>query len=505
MPVMAFVAPGPEVTSTTPTSPVARARPSLAGDTISAELLITPDGMQAKDVSITGNVNIQHQYSSGTTVMPINLIGETMRLRRSAVSQGNGRDYLQLGSGPQSPARLTMGDGFFVGPMIKIWPSENAVQVEGAGELKIPTVLLSQKKDASDTLPTAPSTGSAALAKIDWTSPPHCHWSGGLQFDGQYAQVTGEIKINAELISNEQPWTIAMKGDAMEIALSNRIALTDRVSFASAQIEQVSLIQQGETPVVVQGEQFGRGSGPASQFIEARHLITAKSLVLNPNLGGELIASGPGWYRGWSMMDQKQSLLSNKAAKSENLGTQVLQGVHLTFRDAMRAEMAGESLTFAGGVRTGVRKLLSWEDAVDVNQMERLAVGEMTMDCSQLQFGITPGIPEHLRHAPGMSLPWQMAADGGVVLRTNTDTGMIEGTADRATFESQKSWLVISSSPRKNAFIRKRDPDGKVVFQSEVQGLTFNTKTAEAETTIDNAQLNDAPALLNRQKQRAGR
>jgi hypothetical protein len=103
-------------------APVARARPELSGDSVSAKLLITPAGMETKDVSIDGDVRVKHQLSVGEALLPIEMIGETMRLQRSAVSQASGQDYLQLGGGPETAAELKMGDGFFRGPMIKVAP-----------------------------------------------------------------------------------------------------------------------------------------------------------------------------------------------------------------------------------------------------------------------------------------------------------------------------------------------------------------------------------------------
>lgn len=463
-------------------SPVARPRPEVSGDQVSAKLLITPDGIQPKDVSVRGNVRVKHQISVGDTVLPIELSGDTMRLLRSAVSQASGQDYLQLGSGPDSPARLKMGDGYFIGPVIKVWPSDNVVQVAGAGELKVPSEIL--KQSSKD-----PKQDSAIdVSGIDWISTPHCRWGGSMQFDGQIALINGGVQIDAEVVSGTDPWLTTMSGDEMQIALTQPIRMMDRESMANAEIASISLVQSANRPVFVRAEQRSIDQEP-----QAIHLITARRIDFAPAGGGELLGTGPGWYRGWMMTKAKSSILSPQStASSPHLAGQVLQGVHLTFREAMRGDLKNQTLTFSGGVRSGVRKLQSWDDAVDVQQMERLAVGEMTMDCSQLRFGITPGMPDDLRKVPGMPTPWEMTAEGGVVVRTNTDKrGLIEGTANRASYESKKSWLVVEGAPGQSAFVRQTWPDGKKGFQTHSPRMMLNLKTYDFQTIMQDVQINN--------------
>lgn len=465
-------------------APVARPRPEISGDQVSAKMLITPDGIQPKDISIRGNVRVKHQVSAGDTVLPIELTGDTMRLLRSAVAQSSGQDYLQLGSGPDSPARLTIGDGYFIGPVIKVWPSDNVVQVAGAGELKVPSEILKQSSKGTE------SDSALQISGVDWTSTPHCRWGGSMQFDGQIALLNGGVQIDAELVSGSDPWVTSMSGDEMQIALAQSIRMVDRASMADAEIASISLVRSPSRPVVVRAEQRAFDQTP-----QAVHIITANRFDFAPGNGGELLGTGPGWYRGWMMGKEQRSMLSPKSAKSSpHLGGQVLQGVHLTFREEMRGDLKNETLTFSGGIRTGVRQLQSWDDVVDVQQMERLAVGEMTMDCGQLSFGITPGMPKDLRKIPGMQTPWEMTAQGGVVVRTKTETrGLIEGTANRASYESKKSWLIVEGAPGQPAFVRQTWPDGKPGYQTHSPRMMFNLKNYDFKIIMQDAKFNNVP------------
>ena len=469
-------------------SPVARPRPSIAGDQVSAQLLVTPTGIEAKDVSVKGNVRVKHQVSAGESVLPVELTGDAMRLMRSAVSQASGQDYLQLGSGPESPAQLRMGDGFFVGPMIAVWPSDNVIQVSGAGQLKVPSEIL-KTNSTDDGNASAPT-----LSSVNWKSTPFCRWGGSMQFDGQIALLSGGVQIDAELVSGGDPWVTSMNGDEMQIALDRPIELMDRTSMSNAEIAEISLVRSPDRPVFVRAEQRDIDQSPL-----AIHLTTADRLDFAPDDGGKLLGSGPGWYRGWMLTDQDNSVLSPRTAASGHLGGKVLQGVHLTFRSAMRGNLKSQSLAFDGGVRTAVRKLRSWEDNVDVNQMERLDIGEMTMDCQRLQFGITPGMPEDLQKIPGMPTPWEMTAEGGVVVRTHTETrGLIEGTANRASFESTKSWLTVEGAPGRSAQIRQTKADGTPGANLNYPRMAVNLKTYAFEMLMQDAKVNDLPQPASR-------
>lgn len=482
-------------------APVARPRPVLRGEQIVAKLLMTQSGIQAKDLSITDNVHVTHQINVGNRPMPVELVGQTMRLQQATLGQGDGQDYLQIGSGPESPAKLMMGDGFFVGPMIKVWPRENFIQVAGTGELKVPTQLLQEPQPSQDPQPLKepPNSPNAAVAKsglaskIAWTMSPHCRWNGGMQFDGQSALLSGGVNIDARLISNSQPWVASISGDEMAIELSAPIALSDPSSLRTSTLARISVVQVSETPVKVLAEQYQNDGSP-----QGRHLLSAGQLTFLPDDGGKILGSGPGWYRGWIMNERSGSLLSNASRPDRDRTHPVLQGIHLTFRETLQGDLDQQTLKFTGGVRAGARPLDRWDEEVDVTQMQRLDTDEMTLDCGELQFGITPGMPADLRAIPGMPTPWEMSASGGIVVRTQQESGLIEGQADRASFESKKSSLVIYGTATESAAIRRTAPDGRPGHILRFPQVSLNLKTYELEGQMEGAQLQNLPIPVGR-------
>ncbi|MEO1614906.1 MAG: hypothetical protein AAFV88_03595 [Planctomycetota bacterium] len=471
-------------------APVARPRPRIEGDVVSAKMLITPDGFQTKDVSLQGNVQVQHHVQLGQEWLPIEIVGENMRAVFNSVMQGSGKDYLQIGSGPDNPARLKMGDGYFVGPMIKVWPKDNLIQVEGAGRLRVPPALLA--RNANQELKGAPAengpTEPSRNERIEWTHPPECEWGEAMQFDGRVAVLGGGVQVDAGWISADEPWNARLVGDQMQIALSKGVTLMERDSFAEVEIDQIRVLESNTQPVTVRAEQLD-----ASQERQSIHLIHSHQLDFYPKDGGQLTATGPGWYRAWMRSDKNQSLVNSRRQPRQALPDEVLQGVHLTFRERMFADLGSEQLVFSGGVRTGIREVASWDDQVNVSEMERLALGEMTMDCGELQFGMTPGMPSHLRNLPGMPLPWEMVATNSVVARINTEKqGLIETAGDRATYQSQKNLFFLEGEQNHGILIRQTYTDGRAGNQMRLDNLKVNLKTYEIDSVVREATIRPA-------------
>ncbi|OYP28420.1 hypothetical protein [Rhodopirellula sp. MGV] len=468
--------------------PVARPRPQISGDVISAQLLITDEGLEPKDISINGMVRVEHQVPAANGFLPVEMLGQTLRLIRGAATQSSGRDILQLGSGPDRPAQLKMEDGFFVGPTIKVWPSENRVEVNGAGEMKVPSSLLAKKSDTPDQDATNPKA-------IRWSEAPHCHWGTALEFDGVQAILHGGVQIDAAMESDEGPWRQRMTGQQMLIALSAPVKLMDKQSIQSTELQQISLYESPQEAVVVRAEQRD-----LNNEMKAIHVLTSRKLDFTPANGGHIVGTGPGWYRGWMLTDSQNSILSPKAAQTEHLGNQVLQGVHLTYRDSLQCDLKTETAEFVGGVRAGAKKVDRWDEIVDVNQMTRLAIGEMTLDCDRLGFGVSPNYPKDLLKIPGAVTPWELIADGGVIARSNTEAqGLFEVIANRASYQSLKSWLIIEGAPSRSAVIKRVLPNGAPGFHVNSPRVALNLKTYQAQTVIKDAQVSSLP-IPSRQK-----
>ena len=280
------------------TDPVARPRPRIRGDSISAELESGDDGIHARDLTVVGSVELTHSITTGGQTLPAKLTGEQLRWR-----DGVGDDVLQLGSGIDAPARFELGDGYFVGPLIQVWPADNLIEINHAGEFRMPTAVL----------PTALTDGgpgtSDSSSSLRWTKAPHCRWNEAMRFDGRTAMLTGGVKIEASLVQNREPWDLNLTGDQLNVTLSDDVQIENVQTIRNATVQQISLLRSDDTPVMIRADHRAPDG-----VLEARHIMQAPQLTMMPE-GGKLVGRGPGWYRTWMRSPPEGPLAAGSTAE----------------------------------------------------------------------------------------------------------------------------------------------------------------------------------------------
>ena len=461
----------------TTADPVARPRPIIRGDAIGALLRLDTAGVSAKDMSVRGSIVVTHLIKAGGQVLPARLTGDRLRL----IDDGGGDDILQLESSSESPARFDMGDGFFIGPMIQIWPAENLVRINAAGEFQMPTAALPTSLTANSPDSTNPEPG------IEWTNAPHCRWNGEMIFDGRTAVLTEGVEIKASLVDGTDAWELQMQGDRLQVDMRQDVQVRDINSIKNAAIERVSLLGSQDRPVLVQAIQRAGDGVP-----QAKHVLHAPKLTLTPAAaqssggnsiaGGWLVGEGRGWYRAWMLPSGKGVMGalggSNVAAPggSESQPQRKLTGIHLIFNGSMQANLAAKTLEFLRGVRVGVRPVETMDEYFDAAVMDAISMGDSTLDCDRLQFMVTPGFNGRYGAAP---TPWEMEAISGVVFRTRSEQGLLEGTARRAAYSSAKDLFTVEGAPNRAAIFRKTNPDGSPGPEGAVRTMTLRPSTME--------------------------
>ena len=441
--------------------PIARPRPTIRGDSIRAQLRRDGSQLSAKKLSVAGSVEVVHRLTAGDQSLPARLTGDQLQL-----IDGGGEDILQLTSGPGAPARFDVGDGFFIGPQIQVRPSDNLIWMNAAGEFQMPTAAL--------------PTGLAGQSqeKIRWAKPPHCRWQGEMIFDGRTAVLTEGVDITAELVNEGEHWNLHMKGDRLQVDLTQAVQVRDMQAMRRAAVQSVALMQSAERPVIVQALRRGTDG-----VLEARHMLHANQLTLSPDAGGRLVGQGPGWYRGW-MIPKSDGPLSgrqNQSAKDPN--ERSITGIHLVFNDSMQGDLYARKLDFLRGVRVGVRSVESWEAVFDAQKMDAISVGESTLDCDRLRFNVEPGF-DNSRRLAGTPTPWEMEANSGVVFRTRNDSGLLEGTASRASYSSSKDLFTVEGAPNEPAIFRQTRADGSAGPEGAVRTMSIRPGTMKVENAV---------------------
>ena len=250
--------------------------PIVRGDSVSAKIVLHKTNAIARDLSVNGNVKVEHVVNAGGKDLPAILRGQELRLVNDP-----GKELIQLGSGVDAPARLDLGDGYFVGPMILVWPGENYVQIRGAGEFRMPREIL----------PTGLS-GEQDSNQIYWHKPPHLSWNGEMRFDGRTAILTDGVLVKATMINQNEPWNVRMEGEELRLVLMEDVKITEIQGVRQTGIQQITMRQSEKHPLLVTAD-HSAGDG----VLLSRHALHMPVLSLLPSEGAKLKGIGPGWYR----------------------------------------------------------------------------------------------------------------------------------------------------------------------------------------------------------------
>lgn len=480
-------------------TPIAGPRPTIHGDTINAKLRLSGTELTASDLTVDGNVALRHTLETPGGTIPAILTGDRLQVRDTA-----GDEILQIGSGIDSPARLAIGDGFFIGPLIQVRLADNLVWIKDAGEFQVPTQMLPRvAPTGQQTSPilspigdSGPSVGPSATPRssqaisppqnMKWIAPPRCRWRGQMLFDGSRVVLTDGVDIRgAVMVGDEQNvWDIDMVGDQLQVVLSGQVQMRQIESMRSAEIDHVSVTSSQTHPLVVTINQL-----TSTGIRTGRHVLTLPEMMLRP-ANSQLSGSGPGWYRAW--MQTGTSGISPAVTSGGFKPTDPsLVGVHLVFKESLEVNLAAKSLDFVRGVRIASRPVKAWDDMIDVEAIQGLRLGESTLDCDRLRLAIDQTQPRGY-----VENPWEMEAIGGVVYHTRNEKGLFSGNADRASYTAAKDVFLIEGEPGRSATMNQTLPTGAAGMNAAVKRLSVNTRTMEViNVEFDRLQLGTLPNL----------
>lgn len=469
------------------TTPVVGPRPTIHGDTISAKLNLAGGNLTTTDLTVVGNVSLKHTIDTPSGPLPTVLTGEQLQLRDTA-----GDEILQIGSGLDSPAKLKVGDGYFIGPLIQVRLADNIVWIRDAGEFQVPTQMLPQMvgdtplfQPLGETTP--PTRGAAAKpTNIRWVSPPRCRWRGQMLFDGTKIALTGGIDVRGAVLVGDEPelWDIDLVGDQLQVLLKQNLPMRQFDAVKSAAIDVVGVLSSSERPLVITANQLTEAG-----VRKARHVLTTPELTFRPETS-TVVGVGPGWYRAW-MQTEQSPLASVVTSDGFRPADESLVGLHLAFRDSLQANVTNQSLEFIGNVRIASRPVVGWDDRIDAELVEGLRLGESTLDCERLRLGIDPNRSRRL-----ISTAWEMEATGRVIFQTRNDKGLFSGQAQRASYTAAKDVFLIEGEPGYGATLNQTLPTGAAGMNVAVKRMSVNTRTMEVlNVEFERLQLGTLPGL----------
>ncbi len=458
-------------------APVARPRPTLTADSVHANVALYGSEVVGSDLSVVGRVRLQHRMVTPQAVLPLTAAGEKLRI----VSK-NGQDMIQINGGAE-PAKFELGDGFFVGPLIRVSTSDNYVWIKESGHLQMPSAVLP-----------AGSEPTAATA-VQWLTPPSCRWAGEMFFDGRTVELSGGVQLSAEMKAgkDQTPWKIAASGEHMQIALNEAVRIEDPDGMRAAAIQTISLRGSDSQGVFVTADQ-----ADASGTLQARHVLSAPQLNILPQTG-RLEGPGPGWYRQWAVAKPDGPFAGFVPEGG-------LMGTHLVFADSLQGDFNNKELKFQRGVRIGVRPVASWNEVFDAATMDALAEGQATIDCQTLRFAQSPQPPSTARPGPafraapdaaGSSLgAWEIEAVGSVAFRVRNERGLFETVGNRASYAAAKDLFIIEGDGRQPARFQQTHPNGLPGMNIALGIIKVRPKAMEIDGQLQSASPGMLPASM---------
>ena len=158
-----------------------------------------------------------------------------------------------------------------------------------------------------------------------------------------------------------------------------------------------------------------------------------------------------------------------------------LTGIHLTFNNAIEADMQTRRMTVGRGVRVGIKPVNHWDDAFSAGEMTNLGIDESTLDCEQLQLALEPSAPKTYA-SPAAPMPWQVQAISGIILRTRGERGLLETTANRASYAASKDLFTLYGTPNRPAVIKQFTPEGQLRINIAVKSAVVRPSTMMVES-----------------------
>lgn len=501
---------------------------TIRGDQVTAKLTFGNGQLTASDLSVVGNVEVTHSlqmrqkgaagaHEPTAETMTAAMTGDQLRLRDS----GGSGDVLQLGSRSQIPARLELGDGYFVGPEIQVRPDDNYIWIPSAGEFVIPTAFLPALDDMSNQGERGvDGVVNDPASMTRWTQSPRGRFGGSMTFDGRIATLGGGVILQAAIAQGRQPSELRMLGDELTFTLETPVDLRSPGTFRATQLSEVSLRQTSSQPVELHVDRYAEDG-----VIESRHEMLVSELTWLPgpvpstatpnpstdsSLQGQIVAPGTGSYRGWFNMPPSQPD-SAEVAESDGQGAArasvynegmieieggagsrpgrnvsdtassvpSITGVHLVYQDGMQGDLVSQSLTFNRGVRIGRKLVADFNTRFNAADMDLLSHDELTLDCDQLRLSVDPTVAvQHSRFAETArssqsNLALEVQAAGGIVFRTRTEKGLSEATADRCGYAIAKDLVTIVGIPGRPARFRQTDAGGRPVADAAIRSMTL--------------------------------
>ncbi len=455
---------------------------TVTGSKLGARLVSTGEDTWVDRLQISGPVRLWRDVRGvrldASPTVPWHIEGDSLSMTTNPAGQAD----VQIDG---MPAKVVVAEGSLESATIRFDQANNLIWMNQPGEFTIPLTVINAKR------------GSQNASQVEWFNPPHCTWQGKMIFDGSVANIQGDIEFDGALRSApNQFWWIKGSSQRMSVSLSSPLNFQSPNQTA-VEIAQVQLSEN----VDIRASQVERTATDVRTISREQIVVPVLDFLVTQN---KFIGRGQGWIRSYHLA-KNQSTTGSAALGSSPAG---LQGVHLKFRDSLVGFMDRKEVVIDGKVELGVAPLLSWEDSIDVDQMQSLQNGQMLLNCDQLNAYDTSHLlaqrlgDQGFRQLPGFgagslssTMPgtgaapkgaWEFKATGNVAFNGKADTGEFHGRGYQLTYLQAKEQLVLRGDGRSPAQLRRiPTPGSPSAFQGDtllnVEIVYVNPRTLEVQ------------------------
>ncbi len=400
---------------------------TVRGRSLNSTVIVAGSQSWVDNLTVVGPLQVSAE-AAGPKLPGWNVVGDELQMATNTVGQVD----LQITG---QPARITLAEGSLQGPMIRFDQRSNLIWMDQPGEFTIPTSAFATQR------------GSGA-SSLNWFEPPHCTWQGRMLFDGKVVRIEGDIRFDgAVAVDRQQFWWINGQSEVLQLELSEAVDLDDLKANTARPLKVT--VSQNVNILASQVDEVGTK--------KSRQQLLLPSLTFDIQ-SNELIGLGPGSIRSWHITQNKIGQMASSQAlrNQENL-----QGAHLVFRESMRGFLDRSEIYFQGKVELAAGPLASWEDAIDLAQMQRLKMDQTHLDCDLLKVYDTSGLSStgglaslSSQHAGNQhSKAWEFVAKGNVNFAGKAESGDYEGYGAEVNYVQAKELLTLLGEPRRAAHV----------------------------------------------------
>ena len=470
---------------------------TISGGNVTA--WVEPSTRSVQRLLVTGQTRLKQDATSAVAGTkpndPVNIEGTLIDLQVDPF----GRPLVQMKG---SPAIIKSADMHVIGTEVQLRGDENRLYIPGPGEITMTyqadalSSLVAGANGAASQQPARGAIDNFANYQDRLINPPQppkpikIGWTKHLVFDGQTAQLTGEVTALGD--------DLAMRTEDLEVVLKQRIDFAQMAELLSSR-QELDVAPELAKLTAKSTVFAGHRQRDALGNVESYQQLVTQNLTLDAETG-DLQATGPGWVTLTTTPDKlpsaigdlqpnKRSQSRTASAKSSDRPSRKRDGLRqlsLNFEKQLQANMHRRQLGMYDNIQGWFGPVARWEDRVDPSQVNQLGEEEFTLACNQLSVFESPTAPRLDPLDPKSRKPFELIADHGAFVAAQ----LYSARGNQITFDEHKGIFTMRGLPGQPAkFWQRNSPTERSKLDGKARIIQYNVKTGVAQATMSDVEI----------------